>query len=82
MHFKISIIIVNKIQTRFTEYSNLIILSLMSLGLLTCSIDPKADKIYINGNILSGIVDGKRLEYIATKDNIILDVKDLLPNIL
>ena len=45
----------------------------MSLGLLTCSIDPKADKIYINGNILSGLTNGERLEYIATKDNIILD---------
>ena len=45
----------------------------MSLGLLTCSVEPKADKIYINGNILSGLVDGKRLKYIATKDNIILD---------
>ena len=73
MHFKISIIIVDKIQTRFTEFSNLIILSLMSLGLLTCSVEPKADKIYKNGNILSGLVDGKRLKYIATKDNIILD---------
>ena len=28
---------------------------------------------YINGNIFSGLVDGKRLEYIATKDNIILN---------
>ena len=46
MHFKISMIIVNKIQTKFTEFSNLIILSLMSLGLFTCSVEPKADKIY------------------------------------
>ena len=66
-------IMVDKIQTIFADVSKFIILSLMSLGLLTCSIDPKADKIYINGNILSGLVDGKRLEYIATKDNIILD---------
>ena len=91
MHFKISIIIVNKIQTKFAEalyqhttgtlnkkprvaeVSNFIILSLMSLGLFTCSVEPKADKIYINGNILSGLVDSKRLEYIATKDNIILN---------
>ncbi len=64
--------ILNK-NLRVTEFSNSIILFLMSLGLFTCSVDPKADKIYINGNILSGLENGKRLEYIATKDNIILD---------
>ncbi len=91
MHFKISIITINKIQEKFdeifnqrttetlsrnlraTEFSNSIILFLMSLGLFTCSVNPKADKIYINGNILSGLTNGERLEYIATKDNIILD---------
>ena len=91
MHFKISIITINKIQEKFdeifnqrttetlsrnlraTEFSNSIILFLMALGLFTCSVDPKADKIYINGNILSGLTNGERLEYIATKDNIILD---------
>ena len=84
MHFKISIITINKIQEKFdeifnqritetlsrnlraTEFSNSIILFLMCLGLFTCSVDPKADKIYINWNILSGLTNVERLEYIAT----------------
>ena len=40
---------------RVTKAFNSIILFLISLGLFTCSVDPKADKIYINGNILSDL---------------------------
>ena len=58
---------------KFTSILSPIILFLIFQGFFTCHESSRADKIYINGNIFSGIDDGKRLEYIAIKDNIIID---------
>ena len=46
---------------------------LIFLFFFGCSVGPKADKIYVNGNIFSGLENGGRLEFIATKDNLIID---------
>ena len=65
----------------FFKYLNFVCLlskSIIALILLffitSCTTFEKADKIYINGNIYTGIESDTRYNYIAIKDDIILSL--------
>ena len=65
----------------FTKYLNFvchlsksIIFLILYFFVTSCTTFEKADKIYINGNIYTGIESDTRYNYIAIKDDIILSL--------
>ena len=70
-----------KLIMHFVKYLNFgsllfkrIILLVLYFFITSCTTFEKADKIYINGNIYTGIESDTRYSYIATKDDIILSL--------
>ena len=53
---------------------NIFLTLLTVFSFFGCSINVKADKIYINGNIYTGVFNNKRQDFIATKGELIIDV--------
>ena len=53
---------------------NIFLTLLTVFSFFGCSINVKADKIYINGNIYTGVFNNKRQNFIATKGELIINV--------
>ena len=63
---------------KYLNFGGLLIKKIIPLVLYffiySCTTFEKADKVYINGNIYSGIEGDTRYNYIAIKDDIILSL--------